>query len=239
MDILTLFTQWIDAQIQHYLNAIAQRRADYQKKNWRWNEDAVRDFNVRISALRILRPVLVAASSLARRHGDGLLTLANIVYNEAGPSNLNAKKAVAYAWLNRAGTVREPTGAEISEYRPLRERWEALADSERLSFLSNFVDCIREAGARLNDPTPANNDPTRGATHWVSPRGLPVFTNQKDRYARTVDTATNRAFPKWARSMTDPEVSRMQKRGQLGPNYAELTVLGVERSYFLFYTDVR
>lgn len=95
-----------------------------------------------------------------------------------------------------------------------------------------------DARQRLSDDEPAKNDPTGGATHWVSPISLEPFANQKDRYARTVGKATNRAFPTWARSSSDPEVERMKKLGQIKPAYAEITVVGVDQPEFLFYVGV-
>lgn len=239
MDFQTLVTQWIAAQIQLYQGYIAKQRADYQKKNWRWSEDAARDFNNRISELQTLRINLLNELTRGRSHGNGLFTLANIVFNEAGAYNQNAKLAVAYAWLNRTGTIREPVGQEVSNYRPLLDRWNSLDEGQRLIFVRNFIPSLSAARQRLEDRMPVNHDPTRGATHWVSPLGLPEFRNQLDTYSRTVGNARNRAFPTWARSTNDPEVAKMQKRGQMGSNFAELTVAGVESTHFLFYIGVR
>jgi hypothetical protein len=240
MDFLTLVTQWIDAQIAHYESRIAQRRENYRERNWRWTDDAVRDFINRIAELRTLRDGMVNAITLNRAHGNNLLILANIVHNEAGVYGLNAKVAVAYAWLNRTGNnVREPVGAEISEYVPLLTRWNNLGDEQRLTFLRHFPGSVAAARQRLVDQTPGRNDPTNGATHWVSPLGLPDFNNQRGRYSRTLGRARNRAFPNWARAATDPQVAQMQRRGQLGTNYAEITVAGVAQDEFLFYTGVR
>lgn len=240
-EFLRLIGVWIEAQIQLYQARISERRADYQRRNWQWNEDAVRDFNTRIEELRGLRTLVTNELTLGQAHGDNLTILANIVYNEAGTSNRNAKVAIAYAWLNRTGgTVREPVGnGEISNYQSLLNRWNGLGDIQRLTFLRNFGPSLSAARERLNDASPQGNDPTHGATHWVSPRGLPDFRNQAGRYARTVGTARNKAFPNWARSTTDPAVPQMQQRSQLGQNFAEITVTGVAREEFLFYIGVQ
>ena len=58
------------------------------------------------------------------------------------------------------------------------------------------------------------------------------------RYARTVGKAANRAFPTWARGNNDPAVEKMKKLSQVKPNYAELTVTGVDQTEFLFYVGV-
>ncbi|HYC30584.1 MAG TPA: RHS repeat-associated core domain-containing protein, partial [Chitinophagaceae bacterium] len=50
---------------------------------------------------------------------DQSLILANVVWNEAGSQPQDSKVAVAYAWINRAGKVRDPTGAEVSDYKKI------------------------------------------------------------------------------------------------------------------------
>jgi len=239
-NIQTLIQEWLDAQVQHFNQEIAKRKAEYLRKRWAWSEKAVSDYNRRLDELSAIHASLLTELSAGRAHGDALLNLANIVFNEAGTSSKNAKLAVAYAWLNRThGAMREPrSAAEISHYIPLLARWNGLNDTQRMTFLPNFVLCLSAARQRLGDTAPAKNDPTRGATHWVSPMALDSFKNQDGRYSRTVGKATNRAFPTWARANSDPAVEKMKKLSQVKPTYAELTVAGVDQTEFLFYTGV-
>lgn len=239
MDFQVLAKKWVDDQIKLYERKIEERRAEYRRKKWKWSESAVSDFNRRISELKKARTQVDNELTLGKNLGSSLLILANIVYNEAGTANQKAKVAVAYAWLNRTGAVREPTGSEISEYTPLLDRWNDLGDDRRLTFLQNFATSLIAARQRLNEPAPSKKDPAKGATSWVSPISLPVFRNQNGRYARTVGKAKNRAFPNWARSTSDPTVAKMKKRGQLASNYAEITVTGVDQADFLFYVGVK
>lgn len=239
-DFQTLVLKWLDEQMTHYQKAIAQRKAYYLKKKWAWSDNAVSDFNRRIKDLEAARSSILIELSSGKAHGQKLLNLANIVFNEAGVKKSAAKLAIAFAWLNRTrGDIREPKNkTEISHYVPLLQRWKKLTDGQRLTFLQNFASCLKAARQRLNDKEPAKNDPTRGATHWVSPAALEHFKKQNGRYARTVGTATNRAFPVWARRNSDPEVAKMKKSGALKENYAELTLPGIDQTDFLFYVGV-
>jgi hypothetical protein len=236
-----LAMQWLDAQVQLYQEKIQKRKADYLKKKWPWTEQAVADFNNRLTELAALHSSLLTELSFGRAHGTNLLNIANIIFNEAGAASHNGKVAVAYGWLNRTrGAIREPQGAEVSHYISLLERWKGLKnDVERLTFLQNFTTCLSVARQRLDDSAPTKNDPTKGATHWVSPLRLPLYKSQKDRYARTLGKATNRAFPLWARSPTDPEVEKMKKLGKLSATYDELTLPGIDPTEFLFYVGVK
>jgi hypothetical protein len=238
-DIQTLMLEWLDAQVRMFQQAIEKRKGEYLRKKWAWSEKAVSDYNRRLDELNRLHSSLLTELTFGKAHGEDLLNLANIIFNEAGKVNRTAKVAVAYAWLNRTrGVMREPKGAEISDYKSLLERWNGLDDTARLTFLQSFTVSLSAARQRLRDAEPAKNDPTRGATHWVSPFALDAFSNQKGRYARTVGKATNRAFPLWARSNSDPEVEKMKKLGQLKPTYSEFTVAGVDQIDFLFYVGV-
>ncbi|MFL5349701.1 MAG: hypothetical protein ACJ8AT_33305 [Hyalangium sp.] len=239
-DFQSLVLKWLDGQMKQYQKAIEQRKAEYLKKKWAWSEKAVSDFNRRLEELSAVHSSLLTELSFGKAHGQNLLNLANIIFNEAGTKNRAAKLAVAYAWLNRTkGVMREPKNkAEISHYVPLLQRWNNLTDGQRLSFLQNFAPSLNAARQRLSDKATAKNDPTRGATHWVSPTALDPFKNQDDYYARTLGTATNRAFPVWARGNSDSEVAKMKKSGMLKENYAELTLPGIDQTDFLFYVGV-
>ncbi len=238
--IQVLMLEWLDAQVRHFQQAIEKRKAEYLKKKWAWSEKAVSDYNRRLEELSAIHSSLNTELSAGKAYGDDLLNLANIVFNEAGSVSQKAQVAVAYAWLNRTrGSMREPkSAAEVSHYIPLLERWNGLNDTQRMTFLPNFVRCLSAARQRLSDSEPAKNDPTRGATHWVSPIALDQFKNQEGRYSRTVGKAINRAFPTWARSNSDPEVAKMKKLSQVKSTYAELTVAGVDQIEFLFYVGV-
>lgn len=240
-DFQTLVVQWLEAQTLLYQEKIKQRKAEYLKKKWPWTEKAVLDFNNRLTELQALHSSLLTELSFGKAHGKNLLDLANIVFNEAGAASLNGKVAVAYAWLNRTrGVMREPKSAsEVSHYVPLLERWNAIDDIGRMTFLKNFATCLSVARQRLGDRAPEKNDPTRGATHWVSPISLPEYKSQKDRYERTVGKAVRRGFPLWARGSSDPAVAAMKKQGQIAATYAELILPGVDQSEFLFYTGVK
>lgn len=240
-DFQTLAIEWLDSQMQLFQQAIAKRKGDYLKKKWPWTESAASDFNRRLEELTAIHASLLTELTFGKRYGENLLNLANIVFNEAGKASRPAKVAIAYAWLNRTkGVMREPELDEISKYRPLLVRWNKLNDTERMTFLPNFADSLSAARQRLSDPEPTKNDPTQGADHWVSPAGLDAF-NVKDtsRYSRTVGSAKNRAFPKWARGVNDPEVVQMKKRRELSENYAELALPGIPQTEFLFYVGVK
>ena len=176
-------------------------------------------------------------------HGDALVNLANVVYNEANVQSGSAKEAVAYAWMNRVGgTFREPIGAEISHYRTVNTRWQQLKTNDRPYFIDGYIKSLSAANQRLDDSNPSKNDPTQGATHWVSAGGLPDFNPSRhgvNRYIRTIGGVIDKAFPNWARATSDPEVKRMQQLGQLEANYQEVQVPGVKPETFLFYVGVR
>lgn len=240
IELLGVLTAWIDAQIRYWQGRIAARQAEYARRNWRFTNAAVSEFQNRINVLAWARNDLTNELLSSQTLGESVLALANVVYNEAGAYSDAARIAVAYAWLNRTGgRVREPSGQEISHYAPLGTRWAGLNDTGRLEFVQRFGASVRAARQRLLATNPAQTDPTSGATHWVSPLGLPGYSRQAGRYARTVGSARNRAFPVWARAGTDPEVPRMQRAGQLATDYLELTASGVPAEYFLFYRGVR
>lgn len=233
-------TTWTQQQIQHWQRQIDATRAEYARRDWRFTEEAVRHFRAQITLLTDAHATIDFELGQIYTLGARGLTLANIVYNEAGTYSDAARLAVAYAWLNRTGgAVREPTGQEISHYAPLMTRWGNLNDTARTEFVQRFDASLRAARQRLLAPNPAQTDPTGGATHWVSPHGLPAYARQRGRYARTVGTARNRAFPLWARANNDRAVPAMQRAGQLAANYQEITATGVPAEDFLFYRGVR
>lgn len=233
---------WIGERIQYQIQQIDNRRRLYQERNWRWDESAVADQKARIRELKSLRSGFRTALRAGITHGINLLNLGNVTYNEAGSSGDLAKRAVAYAWLNRTGgTMRVPRGQEISHFRSLRDRWPGLDVSGRLTFLAQFIPSLQAARTRLIDQAPERTDPTNGATHWVSPIGLPTYNQQRhgnSRYRRTVGSASDRAFPLWARHHDTPEAATMQREGQLASDFEEIVVEGVSQEEFLFYRGV-
>lgn len=237
--------KWTDSRKKANKKNIEERRALYEDKGWQKVEedDRIRRYTERITELEGYRKDLDAELAKVSKGGSDVLNLANVIYNEAGSSSDAAKRGIAYAWMNRAGGVmREPTGQEISGYTPLTTRWANLSDTQKLTFIEQFIPSVRIARERLVDKNPATNDPTRGATHWVSPSGLSKFDAKRhsaDRYSRTVGAHADRAFPKWARDENSPEAKKLIKAGQAGADYEELTIPGVPETEFLFYRDVR
>ena len=238
-DFQTTVVEWLDAQMQTYQQAIDRRKGDYLKKKWPWTEAAASDFNRRLEELAAIHSSLLTELAFGKAHGDGLLTLANIVFNEAGVANRAAKVAIAYAWMNRTGgVVREPKGSGDQQlHSPAR----ALGRIDRHRAIDLPAELLAQHGfgaPALERGEPSKNDPTRGATHWVSPIALFPFKNEKGYYMRTEGKSANRAFPVWARGPNDPEVEKMKKRSEVRATYAEVAAPGVPRTDFLFYVGV-
>ena len=186
---------------------------------------------------------LVAAARAGAAYGEDLLTLGNVVQNEAGKCGDEAKRAVAFAWLNHTdGEVRGPRDEyELSHYQDYPERWDNLSKVGKVTLAGQLPDFLAAANARFSAADPVAADPTGGATHWVSPQGLPRYSGDPKRYSRSYGSAENRSFPIWAR---DPQadaavVAEMKAREALWSNYAEIVVPGVPGDEFLFYTGVR
>jgi len=235
--------KWIEKQIQNYEQKLTnEAKAIATKKGIRHTLRQVQQWEGRINELQDQQASISGELKAGISHGSKLLFLANIVLNEAGTSNQSAKKGIAYAYLNMTGgTIREPRRGEISEYKKLGARWNATNASSRVTFLPNFIASIKAARSRLDDANPAFNDPTKGATHWISPIGLPDWSNQHGRYQRSEGSAADKAFPIWARDPKDPNVSKLQtgKNAILSPNYDEFSIPGVSREQFLFYIGVK
>lgn len=179
--------------------------------------------------------------------GDDLLTLANIIYNEAGNFGAAAHRAVAYAWLNRTGgTVSANRGADLSGYVRLSRRWAGYRTvAQRLTFITNFPRSLTAATTAINDSNRTRSDPTTGATHWVSPQGLPVYNPRnpdhvRERYSRTYGSHSNKGFPNWAVANSDTaRIARLRAAGRIDSNYREIVVPGIPGDQFLFYRGVR
>ncbi|MFO0728426.1 MAG: hypothetical protein U1E65_31915 [Myxococcota bacterium] len=233
---------WIDEQIAANQKTIADKQA-------RGLDHTSYDYaTARIADLEGKRAAFVKSIRAGAEHGDQLLTLGNVVQNEAGVCGDPAKTAVAYAWLNRTGgNVRgAKDGGELSHFVDLQPRWDREAVAGKMTLLDQLPASLRAADERLSAPRPSETDPTQGATHWVSPAHLPAYDardpgHRADRYSRDYGDAKNRAFPDWAR---DPEadaatVASMKRDGSLLDNYQELTLPNVPGGEFLFYTGVK
>jgi hypothetical protein len=217
----------LDASIASNQSRYDARIAEYQRKNWAidTNHSAFKELQTMGDALKQQKEDLENALNECACFGDDLLTLANVVYNEAGAFSMNAKTAVAYAYLNRTGgTVRAPQGtAEISHYKTINQRLNSMSETDRFSFMPDFTESIRAACRRLRDQNPQANDPTNGATHWVSPDALSSSANgcPSDRFARN-----GRCFPNWTDPRWEEDVVEMQAEG-------------VPAGEFLFFKGVR
>ena len=188
---------------------------------------------------------------------DDSLLLANVVVNEAPNQSDAAKKGVAYAWMNRnGGTLVVPKGADISHYIGVEKRLadlstraekaEKVAANKKAAglnakdlFLRNFKDSVLAADARLADAAPDTNDPTQGATHWVSPQNLDKDNPGTNYYLREFE-GLSVYFPTWARSekwvADNPDAA---KKIFDVSKYTEYGITGVPKKQFLFYKGVK
>ncbi len=230
--------KFYDSQIKLYKEKYNKKVTEYKEKNWAQNDDdqPFKDFLQRIKSCGQDQALFNKQVQQNCKHGDNLFTLANVVNNEAGTSNSKAKEAIAYAYLNRyCGIVIEPQGAEISHYKKLNICFTSLNDSDKYVFIPNFTKSLEAAGKRLSDSNPTANDPTSGATHWLSPSGL--GQTQKSGYYFRKKYGTY--FPTWARANDDPMVTQYIKQGNYYKNYKELKISGVDDSKFLFYKGAK
>ncbi|MFI0429208.1 SpvB/TcaC N-terminal domain-containing protein [Mariniflexile sp. HMF6888] len=244
---------FLSSEKKTYQEKIEKLKEEYKKKNWAIDENKgefklYKDRIVKIDSMRT--SVDKIKKEAEAKHGDDLLRLANIVYNEAGSvkglkgeEKEKAQKAIAYAYLNRTGgTVDKPSKDDISGYVELKDRFDNLSSNSRYTFLESFPSTVDAAKARLDDTNPSKNDPTKGATHWVSPIGLPEKKKKNGikRYKRTFE-GLQRFFPVWARSnkwMAD-NPKEAKKIAIDVTKYKEFGIAGVSKKFFLFYTSVR
>ena len=238
---------WVAGRLGSLQASVERKKQEHKKRNWAWNPVAAKREFETIAKLTIARDEFRKELRAGIAHGIDLLNLANVVRNEAGAQSGPAKKAIAYAWLNRTGgAMRVPTGQEISHFSSLRSQWSKYNDTEKQTFLEQFVPSIRAARERLDDTNPGANDPTGGATHWVSPEGLEKYNpanmaHRAERYSRTYGTAQDRAFPDWARDHRTA-VAQAKARGPsaiFNSDHKEFTVAGVPGTKFLFYTGIK
>ena len=240
---------YIDSEIEKYKGYIAAREASFKKKNWAIDKSTgkFKAWGDRIAQLETAKTDIEAIETAVKANGgDDLLTLTNVIYNEAGNFGTSAQEAVGYAYMNRIGAdangdIREPEGdSEISHYSELGDRWDGYSsDSEKLTFLGG----IRQAYNSAATAYAGGTDPTGGATHWVSPQGLDRVTDasvSRAGYYQRTYSGTTRYFPTWARS--NSWVTKNQTTAKKWFNvseYEEKTVDGVPGNQFLFYTGVK
>lgn len=231
------FDQWTSQLITRYMRRLGGSIAQDLRDTL---EGRVRNL---VRFRRTLRSTLTAHLA----EGDDFLTLANIVFNEGGSFGEAAQRAVGYAWLNRnGGNVAANRGADLSGYVRLSVRWNGYGTlAQQLTFIENFVDSLQATHTVLSDSNRTANDPTHGATHWVSPQGLPAYnsgsaSHRNNRYSRDYGSHRNRAFPKYAIANNDTaRLEQARRDGIILDNYQEITVPGIPGAQFLFYRGVR
>lgn len=170
---------------------------------------------------------------------DNSLTLGSVIRNEAGHSSVSAKLAVGYAYLNKIGShVREPEGREISHYLKLSKRWDTFGSASKYEFLLALRPSIVFAVSILADKNRSKNDPTQGATHWISP-DAPIFDSPNgDNTHKRIINGRVRYVPEWARSNDDEDLENLKGRnGILLENFKEIKIIGADD--FLFFRGVR
>lgn len=224
--------EYFDQQIEYNKKAMKK----YEVKNWKKDKNYY-DKKVNIEKLTQKKEEFNTATNEYQQYGDEYYTLSNVIYNEAGVFSDTAKEAIAYAYLNRTGgEVREPNNsAEISHYSKHNQNFNDYSQKTKLIFLNSYITSMNAAATRMSDTDPVKNDPTKGATHWVSPNGLENKKRQGYYYRKEYDTY----FPNWARANNDPIVKEYKKKGIYSKNYSEIQILGIESKYFLFYKGVR
>ncbi|WP_240475340.1 SpvB/TcaC N-terminal domain-containing protein [Vulgatibacter incomptus] len=239
-------TGYMDKRQAEFKKGLQHHRDSAARKGQKFKDEDDTYYKA-IQEWKSLRQELESAFEAAENvPAEDLLTLANVIVNEAGTKNHEAKLAIAYAWMNRVeqfGGSLEPNPREVSHYRKLSERWAQYEKdpSSAKTFLIQFTQSLRAATSRLSDQNPKANDPTRdshgnGATHWVSPvkgpRGLPEYTGQEDRYSRDYGKYKNMAFPLWSKPAPGDRASVL-------PGPEEIVARGVPGEDFLFYSGVR
>lgn len=258
-DFFTAVYKWLDDDIAAKEKQLEGKKADYDSKKWAYGKN-INKLEDTLTGRKQLKAEMERIEQIVtsdEKYGDDLLLLANVVYNEAA-SVAGAQTAIAYAYLNRTGgTIREPKNSqEISHYKDLDERWDGysvLTDKQKkgktakeqndmiyasqFTFIKDFPSCVEAAKTRIDDATPAENDPTNGATHWVSPEGLEKGA-RADYYERDYNDITTQ-FPIWARDpqylKDNPEEAKLHWDAD---KYSEFALDGVPGEKFLFYTGV-
>jgi len=176
---------------------------------------------------------------------DNSLTLGKVVRNEAGTSEQRAKEWIGYAYMNKTGgTVREPKGSEISEYKNLSAVWKTFkGESAKTEFLTHLKDSIQAADKVLSDKDRVANDPTEGATNWISPNAMPTSPTSNNPLKRTINGQV-RYVPNWARSNSDPDLKKLMTgpNAILNSNFKEINFTNSKKEVdysFIFFKGVK
>ena len=236
---------FVDNQIKTYETKMTNLEDSYQKKNWAIDKSKgkFKVYGDRIADLKSYKTDIEAIEiAVTSNGGDDLLTLMNVVHNEAGSYSSSAKTAVAYAYLNRigykeGGGIREPVnGSEISHYSELGDRWSGYSiTSEKLQFLGSIKSSFDAVNARYSNK---GMDPTSGSTHWVSPVGL--ANRARVGYYQRTHSGITTYFPDWARSneWVKKNLTKAKKWFNVD-DYKEIKATGVSGEEFLFYKGVK
>jgi RHS repeat-associated protein len=204
--------------------------------------------NARDSIIKDLKQWEDKFGSDEKRSSTGdVLTFSAQIQSEAATSGLPARLAMAYAWLNRTGNItRAKKGSELSHYETLSKQWEGVSKSPVASrlFLQSFAQSLHAATERLIKG--GDNDPTSGATHWVSPKAMIQDLNRFSGDTQTQEMTrrglswrtdvsgmenTSVPMPDWATAKPNKEYHLS--------DYAEINVADVPASEFVFYRGVR
>lgn len=237
---------YIDVEISIYKNKLLGLEKQYTEKKWKIDRSKgnFKTYQDRIDILKDIKEDFKEIKNIAAKSfGNNLLTLANVVHNEAAQSNNESKVAVAYAYLNRieytkGSIIREPKDAEISHYLKLLNRWISLkSDSAKLTFLKNFRASFNAAQARLINTNPIKNDLTKGATHWISPMASLFDKKSGGNTNQRIINGKTRYVPEWARSNDDPKLKSLMKGANaiLNSDFKEIQL----NSDFFFYKGVK
>jgi hypothetical protein len=138
-----------------------------------------------------------AYNNATKAHGKAdVELLTDVVMNEARDNNVQAKEAIAYAYPHDTkhhgsiGALKTPKTkgpGSISFFRGAEKRFTG-DTGQKEGYIGNVIDSLDSVNKRLGDPTD-KNDPTQGATNWVSP----VFLKKQ---------FPPNGIPGWANSMT-------------------------------------
>ncbi len=252
-DFFTNIKTYIEEQITLYTEKLESEETKYEERNWAidYSQGNFLAYSERIDLLENYKTEVESIETIAKSKGtsgNGLLTLMNVVHNEAANYRDDAKLAVAYAYLNRIeysgdGDIREPEGdSEISHYSELNDRWNNYSTTaDRLEFLRNIKSSFDAANSRIENCT---TDPTDGATHWVSPIGLDSASGANDTkagyYPRNYPGVGWKFFPNWARSNEWVDENPTKASAWFNVSeYEEIIATGVAGSEFLFYKGVK
>lgn len=93
--------KWVSDQIKHYESEIKKTEAKFRAKKWNLKPEETKRFSDRIEELKELRTGLTAELRAGIDTASQLLTLANVVQNEAGAPRYAHAARVAVAYFAR------------------------------------------------------------------------------------------------------------------------------------------